>query len=279
MIHLKKSRCGYRDYICTGIPSIPVLQDPVCDNIAYDDSPQSGREKDNNFLNLPQKFKGIVQSTTVLDLNGIVFQRCIKEYNPLQEDGLLDAFKLLAQNSEGYLKTELTALDCFGSDSSQQPIGILLPSPDLSAFNNIPTLAVPTVALPSQVDPQTSSRSILSGCRGLAISARVTGSYKLRFSVSSGKLYLQNDQDGQPQQVQVNALNNIEVRGRDNVSSVDVYAIAQYDIPTGKWKAVIDYTTDGHQKENDAPTKWIKRKHLGTIKYNSGRIVDVIQAC
>ena len=283
MIHLKKSRCGYKDYICTGIPAIPVLQDPVCDNIAYDNSPQSDREKDNNFLNLPQRFKGIVQSTTVLDLSGIVFQRCIKEYNPLQEDGLLDAFKILAQNSEGYLKIELTALDCFGSDSPQQPVGILLPSPDLSAFNNIPTLAVPTVALPSQVDPQTASRSILSGCRGLAISAKkLPGSYRLSFSVSAGKAYLQNDQEGQPQSVDIKAVKDIEIKGQKdgqkNASSVDVYIVAQYDIPTRQWKAIIDYTTAAHQKQNNTPTKWIKRKHLGTIKYNSGRIIDVIQA-
>ena len=277
MIHLKRSKCGYEDYICRGIPSIPILQPPVCDNTPYDKTPTMDRQVDNNFLNLPVKFKSIVQSTTVLDLSGITFQHCITEYNPLQ-GGLMNAFDTLANNSQGYLQEELDALDCFASNS-EQPIGILLPSPQLSSFQNVPMLAVPTVALSAaQTGSAAASRAILSGCRGLVITARSTGSYKLRFSVSAGSIFLQNNSSQAPVQLSLKPLNEIQISGQENVASVDVYIVAQYDVVARMWLATLDYTTASHPKENTTPTMWIKRKHLGTIKYNSGRIVDVIQS-
>lgn len=296
MIHLSKSRCGYLEYTCTGIVQLPPFPQPSCDTTNYDIVSDS-RSQDNNFLNLPRSFIGVVSSVNFIDLSSVAIKNpydCIQEYDPLK-GRLIDAFDKVASNSS-YIANrgnQKQILDCYSNSLSQGP-GILLPSANLSAFSPIPLLAVPTVALPSaQVSSVSARGAVTSGCKGLCVTAKATGSYTVTFSIRAGKAIVSVTDSGEPVQIDVPALQNQVanlqqsqtrglLRSENNNSDEDkkkiqVYVIAGYDVQQGTWQAVVDWKSENHNFSPTTPDHYIKLKLLATIVYVDRSTVDVIQ--
>lgn len=282
MIHLKKGLCGYSQYTCIGIEQSPVLQAPVCDNKNYDILSDS-RSVDNNFLNLPVAFQSVVQSVPFVELGKTAVwdaTKCVTDYTPLQGNAI-DAFYYLQSNSAyvaGYGDFK-NSLYCYDQDKIEHP-GILLPLAQLSAFGVVPLQAVPTAALPVSTWQQSVyySRAIKSGCSGFRAEAKSIASYKVSFSITGGEVYVATDDSGAPVAIEVKDLLNQECQGKQNVSNIQIYVIAGFDVIKGEWKAVIDWKADEYEFFPSTPKKWIKQKQIATIKYAGRQTVDVIQS-
>lgn len=280
MIHLRKDLCGYSVYTCQGIKQMSELSQPVCDNKNYDLNSDS-RSCDNNFLNLPREFRSVVQNVSFVDLGQDAIwdeEKCVTDYTPLQGNAI-DAFASLQKN-DAFIAAYgdySAALQCYSNSSMEQP-GILLPAARLSDFSIVPLQAVPTASLAAAVDQTGTSRGIKSGCQAFCVTAKATGSYKVTFSVTGGYLYVSTDSSGQPVAIAVDALTNEVCQDKQDVESIAVYAIAGFDVTTGTWKGVLDWTSHNNGFYQTTPTHWVKKKQIATIKYVNRQIIDVIQS-
>lgn len=280
MIHLNRPQCGYSGYTCTGIKSLPPFKPIICDNINYD-TVNSNRPQDNNFYNLPVKFKGVVSAIDFIDLSDVQITdpyTCIHQYDPLNGN-LIDAFDPIAQN-QSYIQNrgdQKAQLKCY-QDSDSEGAGILLPSASLGTFSPVPMLAVPTVALAAASATQAvAAAAVLSGCQGLRVTAKVTGANRIKFDVSAGKAIIGSLSDGTPVTVNVSKLSKT-VSGKSNVKNIQIYLVAGYNIQTQEWKAVLDFKTPGHNFDNSTPKRWIKQKQIATVAYMNRYRADVIQS-
>lgn len=281
MIHLKKDRCGYQIYSCTGVSVMDAFQPPVCDNTNYDQT-QAQRPQDNNFLNLPKQFQAVVQNVPFADLGRDAVwdaSKCVTDYSPLS-GGLFDAFSYLSSNDEfiRHYGDFSQRIQCY-SDSSVQTPGILLPLPALSAFSSIQLEAIPTNALPAADAPSgDSNRGIKTGCQGFQVSAQVTGAYQILFSITGGKAYVAASQNGTPSYISVDGLFRQQCQGKANVENIQIYLIAGFDVLAGQWSAVIDWKAPNRTFSGTTPSSWFKMTQLATIKYINRWTVDVIQS-
>ena len=279
MIHLSKPRCGYRGYSCVGITQIEPFKAPNCDTTNYDIA-VSPREQDNNFLNLPKKFAGVVRAVTFIDLSDVSIRdpyTCINEYDPLNGNAI-DAFDIVADN-QSYRTVkgnQKAALTCY-SDSGIQGQGILLPGASLGAFSPVPMLAVPTVALASMVPSSVSARgSVKSGCQGFCTTAKSTGSYQVEIKTSAGKAIVGVLQDGTPKTIDVKASQWVVSGDKESLEKIQVYIVAGFDIQRKEWKASTYIKTPDAQQQGQ-PEKWIKRRQVATVVYVDRSTIDVIQ--
>lgn len=281
MYRLPKSRCGYTEYTCTGIRQSPVLNQPVCDNTNYDQT-ATARPVDNNFYNLPVGFKSVIQSTDFLDLSNVQIWKqgcCVTTYDPFQTGGLTNTFSKVKDNQDFIAQQSdfNSCIQCYTENRIQAP-GILLPSAELSSFYPVPLQAVPTVALSEPKGGSTSVRgSIHSGCDGFKITAFSQNLNQVTFSVQGGAVYVQVGADQTPIQLLVPGLFDEVVQGRQDVETIQIYAVAGYDISLGEWRAVLDWKSKNNDFYSTTPKRWMKLAQIGTIHYQSRSTVDVVQ--
>lgn len=270
MKHLKKDRCGWKEYQCVGIKDL--FSDSIsicCDTTNYDQT-DGQRQNDYNYLNLPVSFQGVVNIVPFANLQSLGGGvGCISSYDPMG-DGLQDWFDKVSKNTE-YIAAYgnfRASLACYFDAQKQRP-GIMTPKATLSPFNTAPSVAVPTSQL--RVQPNvggggTSSWDGQSACtNGFAIIPLDHNGSGYRLYVSSGDAIPSVNANGQAVSYYVEG-RYPEGQGTRYKSDLQVYLTAKYDFTTAKWDfgiAVVQQDQDWQDAVDRQ--QWEKVTLLGTV--------------
>ena len=282
MRRLQKSQCGYDQYKCTGITSLPIPNPICCDNrIEFSES--NSRTNDNNFYNIPSRFQGIVQQTPYIDLSDIVQSNsvcCEFHYDPFNQEGFKDLF----DDIKGKLGNYANSLASYGcsdssynvSDAIQKP-GFLLPTPELNDFYPATLQAIPTVALASPVNSAQLKKasSIKSACTGFQITA-VLVDRNLTIDVTPGRAIVY--QNGNT--IHIGGNNWTQTIQSDSTINTQIYVAIWYDFEDADepWIGTIVHKTDENFSDSTIiNTPLSKLVQIGAVRVEDTDVVQVIQ--
>lgn len=294
MRRLKPGKCGYQGYSCVGIPTIS-LQHPFVSDIKVYTQNNGKRPKDNNYLNIPTQFQGVIHSTQFFNLQGVQGSvstpQCFQKYNPFTPQGLYDYADRLSV---------VHPMDTFSSTikqyivQKQQKPGILRPKPKIHPFRSPESVTIPSSVISAVPRPQvqfpvlqnmlggsTSGGGVSpqrqSGCdKGFVITVdRRTGSDYV-INVSEGQVITRVDSEGKPllQKVPENTSPQFDL---DQIQKVQVWMQIEYSMTSSD--AVVNFIyLDATKDEQDEDIKkpWTKRQLLGTVQ-NAQMLSDVDQ--